>query len=64
MPISFLSTGPVRASDTPAFTMLQSASVPVRASKPLRVFFVLAMTMFVFVGDLAYVLKDYILGKN
>ena len=49
---------------TPAFTMLQSASVPVRASKPLRVFFVLAMTMFVFVGDLAYVLKDYILGKN
>lgn len=49
---------------TPAFTMLKSADVPVRATKPLRMFFVLAMTMLVFVGDLAYVLKGYILGKN
>lgn len=49
---------------TPAFTMLQSASVPIRPTKPLRVFFVLAMTMLVFVGDLVYVLKGYFLGKN
>ena len=49
---------------TPAFTMLQGASVPIKPAKPRRMIFVLAITMLVFVGDLAYVLKGYILGKN
>jgi uncharacterized protein involved in exopolysaccharide biosynthesis len=49
---------------TPAFTMLQGASVPIKPAKPRRMIFVLAITMLVFVGDLAYVLKGYILGQN
>ena len=49
---------------TPAFTTLQGASVPVKPAKPRRMIFVLAITILVFVGDLTYVLKDYILGKN
>lgn len=49
---------------TPAFTTLQGASVPVKPTKPRRMIFVLAITILVFVGDLTYVLKDYILGKN
>lgn len=49
---------------TPAFTTLQGASVPVKSAKPRRMIFVLAITILVFVGDLTYVLKDYILGKN
>lgn len=49
---------------TPAFTTLQGASVPVKPAKPRRMIFVLAITIFVFVGDLTYVLKDYILDKN
>lgn len=49
---------------TPAFTTLQGASVPVKPAKPHRVIFVLAITTLVFVGDLTYVLKGYILGKN
>lgn len=49
---------------TPAFTTLQGASVPIKPTKPRRMIFVLAITILVFVGDLTYVLKDYILGKN
>lgn len=49
---------------TPAFTTLQGASVPVKPAKPRRMIFVLAITILVFVGDLTYVLKDYILDKN
>lgn len=49
---------------TPAFTTLQGASVPVKPAKPRRMIFVLAITILVFVGDLTYVLKGYILGKN
>lgn len=49
---------------TPAFTTLQGASVPIKPAKPQRMIFVLAITMLVFIGDLTYVLKGYILGKN
>lgn len=49
---------------TPAFTTLQGASVPVKPAKPRRMIFVLAITILVFVGDLTYVLKGNILGKN
>lgn len=49
---------------TPAFTTLQGACVPIKPAKPRRMIFVLAITILVFVGDLTYVLKDYILGKN
>ena len=49
---------------TPAFTTLQGASVPIKPAKPRRMIFVLAITMLVFIGDLTYVLKGYILGKN
>ena len=37
---------------------------PIKPTKPRRMIFVLAITILVFVGDLTYVLKDYILGKN
>lgn len=49
---------------TPAFTTLQGACVPIKPAKPRRMIFVLAMTMLVFVGELIYILKGYILNKN
>lgn len=43
---------------TPAFTLIQGASVPIKASEPKRMFFVLGMTIFAFVLISIYVLKD------
>lgn len=43
---------------TPAFTLIQGASVPIKASEPKRMFFVLGMTIFAFALISIYVLKD------
>lgn len=43
---------------TPAFTLIQGALVPIKASEPKRMFFVLGMTIFAFVLISIYVLKD------
>ena len=45
---------------TPAFTLIQGASVPIKASEPKRMFFVLGMTFFAFIVISLYVLKDII----
>lgn len=42
---------------TPAFTMLQNASVPIKASKPKRMIFVFSMTMLAFVVSTIIALK-------
>ena len=42
---------------TPAFTMLQNASVPIKASKPKRMIFVFSMTMLAFVVSTFIALK-------
>lgn len=42
---------------TPAFTMLQNASVPIKPSKPKRMIFVLCMTMLAFVVSSLVALK-------
>ena len=43
---------------TPAFTILQGASVPVKAAKPKRMIFVLGMLMLSTFGVLLYILRD------
>ena len=45
---------------TPAFTLIQGASVPIKASEPKRMFFVLGMTFCAFIVISLYVLKDII----
>lgn len=45
---------------TPAFTLIQGASVPIKASEPKRMFFVLGMIIFTFFVISVYVLKDII----
>lgn len=45
---------------TPAFTIIQGASVPVKAEYPKRMFFVLIMTILAFVCTSLYILKDII----
>lgn len=40
---------------TPAFTLLQGASVPQKPSKPKRLVFVFAITFLVFITDIAYI---------
>lgn len=43
---------------TPAFTILQGASVPVKAAKPKRMLFVLGMLVLSTIGSIFYVLRD------
>lgn len=43
---------------TPAFTLIQGASVPIKASEPKRMFFVFGMTIFAFILISIYVLRD------
>ncbi len=43
---------------TPAFTVLQCATVPVKAAGPKRVYFVLGMLILAFMGTVVYILKD------
>ena len=43
---------------TPAFTILQGASVPVRASHPKRMIFVLGMLFLATIGTVLYILRD------
>ena len=45
---------------TPAFSILKGASVPIKASKPKRMIFVLAMLIFATLATSAYLLKDEI----
>lgn len=40
---------------TPAFTLLQGASVPQKPTKPKRLIFVFAITFLVFISDIAYI---------
>lgn len=43
---------------TPAFTILQNATVPIKASEPKRMLFVLGMLVMATTGTILYVLKD------
>lgn len=43
---------------TPAFTTLQSATVPIRATGPKRMIFVAVFTFLAFVGTSLYILRD------
>lgn len=45
---------------TPAFTLVKGASMPIKASSPKRMFFVLVMTFLAFMCTSVYVLKDII----
>ena len=46
---------------TPAFTLLKGAAVPIKASKPKRMFFVLAMTLLAAFVITLYSVRDYLL---
>ena len=48
---------------TPAFTLIQGASVPIKASSPKRMFFVIGMTFLAFILVSLYILKDIIKKK-
>lgn len=48
----------------PAFTTLQSATVPIKPSKPKRLFFVLGMLIFVTFGACVWIPRKYILGTE
>ena len=43
---------------TPAFTIMKGASVPIKASSPKRMLFVLGMLFLAFFGTIIYILKD------
>lgn len=43
---------------TPAFTTLQSATVPIRPTGPKRMIFVAVCTFLAFVGTSLYILRD------
>ena len=45
---------------TPAFTLIQGAAVPIKASEPKRMLFVLGTMIFAFILISIYVLKDII----
>ena len=45
---------------TPAFTLIQGAAVPIQASEPKRMLFVLGTMIFAFILISIYVLKDII----
>lgn len=49
---------------TPAFTMLQNASVPIKPSKPKRMFFVLCMTMLAFLVSSFVALKKVLTEED
>lgn len=48
---------------TPAFSILQGATVPVKPAGPKRMLFVLAMLFVTFVGTAVYILKDEFLKQ-
>lgn len=48
---------------TPAFTVLKAASVPVKASSPKRMIFVVAMLFLATLGTFLYIFKDGILAE-
>ena len=48
---------------TPAFTQIKGATVPVRASSPKRVIFIVEMLIFVFIMTTIYVLRDIVSDK-
>ena len=43
---------------TPAFTIVKGAAVPVKASGPKRMIFVLSMLFFAFIATTLYIAKD------
>lgn len=45
---------------TPSFTVIQCASVPIKADKPKRMLFVLGMMFLAFMGTTLYIFKDSI----
>ena len=45
---------------TPSFTVIQCASVPIKAEKPKRMLFVLGMMFLAFMGTTLYIFKDSI----
>lgn len=45
---------------TPAFTVLQDASIPIKPAGPKRVFFIIGMIMLTTIGVSIYILKDII----
>ena len=46
---------------TPAFMVIQGASVPIKPDKPKRMLFVATMVFLAFMGTSVYVLRDIIL---
>ena len=45
---------------TPAFTIIQGASVPQRPAGPKRMLFVIGIMFLTFMGTVVYVFKDFI----
>ena len=43
---------------TPAFTLIQGAAVPIKASEPKRMLFVLGMTILTFILISLYILRE------
>ena len=48
---------------TPAFTILKAASVPVKATSPKRVIFIIAMLFLATFGTLAYLFKNEVMAQ-
>lgn len=48
---------------TPAFTVVKGAAVPIKASSPKRMIFILGMTILAFILTTLYIIKDDLLGK-
>lgn len=48
---------------TPAFTILKSASVPIKPAGPKRMLFVLGMTFLTFIGTFLWICRSKLLGK-
>lgn len=48
---------------TPSFTVIQCASVPVKAAKPKRMIFVAAMLFLAFFGTIVYIFRQFIIDN-
>ena len=48
---------------TPAFTIVKGAAVPIKATGPKRMIFVLGMMILAFILSTLYIIKDDLLGK-
>ena len=48
---------------TPAFTVVKGAAVPIKATGPKRMIFVLGMLILAFILSTLYIIKDDLLGK-